>query len=111
MTFPFQCLACGFQPGLLVLDRGSQPAPKPGERDSYREGSKYPLRLVVCQSCWLLQLLDWLPAEELRKHADLPKGPEVEGAGKWIQEFSLDRNSLVVELDSQEGGHLEAFKR
>ncbi len=63
MNVSFQCRSCGGTHGALVLDLGVQPLANNLLRpeDLARPEPKFPLRLAVCQSCWLLQILDLVP--------------------------------------------------
>src|SRR5678815_5450101 len=57
MSFPFQCRSCGGSKGSLILDLGQQPLANNLLRpeDLAKPEPKFPLRLAVCRSCWLLQ--------------------------------------------------------
>lgn len=77
----------------------------------------YPLRVLVCDQCWLVQTEDYAQAEELfdsdyayfsststswLKHA--------EGyANKMIGELNLNKDSLVIEVASNDGYLLKNF--
>jgi len=61
------CSACGSSQLELILDLGTSPI-----ADAYAKTSaeslaleRYPLQLAVCEKCWLVQLLEVLPQEQL----------------------------------------------
>jgi len=77
----------------------------------------FPLKIMVCESCWLVQTQDYAQADELftaeyayfsstsaswLKHASMY-------ADKMIQELDLDTNSLVIEVASNDGYLLKNF--
>jgi len=115
----FQCRSCGSTNGVLVLDLGDQPLAnnllKP--EDLSKPEPKVPLRLALCQSCWLLQITELVPpfdlfseylyfssfSEFLLRHA-------AEAAGRYIKEFSLGPKSLVIEIASNDGYLLRNFQ-
>src|SRR4051794_39389626 len=99
MTFPFECRSCGPQPGLLLLDLGLQPLANNLLRpeDISKPEPKFPLRLAVCSSCWLLQILDWVPPVQLfseylyfSSFSDFMLKHARAAAERYIKEFSLN---------------------
>ena len=119
MTFPFQCRSCGGGQGHLVLDLGVQPLANNLLRpeDLSKPEPKFPLRLAVCQSCWLLQILDLVPPVQLfseylyfSSFSDLMLRHAKEAAERYIKEFSLNTRRLVVEVASNDGYFLQNFK-
>jgi len=101
-----------------VLDLGQQPLANSlvlPERASEPE-PKYPLRLMVCEGCWLLQILDWIPpaqlysdyvyfssfSDEILRHAR-------EAATRYTNEFQLGSGNLVIEIASNDGYMLKNF--
>jgi hypothetical protein len=61
------CSACGSSQLELILDLGTSPI-----ADAYAETAeeslaleRYPLQLAVCEKCWLVQLLEVLPQDQL----------------------------------------------
>ena len=67
MSLSFECRSCGSRQGALILDLGLQPLANNllREEDLAKLEPKFPLRLAVCQSCWLLQILDLIPPVQL----------------------------------------------
>jgi SAM-dependent methyltransferase len=119
MPEPFQCRSCGSQDGSLILDLGVQPLANNLLRpdDLGKPEPKFPLRLGVCQSCWLLQILDLVPPVQLfseylyfSSFSDLMLRHAKEAAARYITEYSLNRDSLVVEVASNDGYLLRNFQ-
>ncbi len=79
--------------------------------DSLNPETYYPLKVMICQECWLVQTLDLLQREamfdheyayssstslEWNKHA-------IEYSSEVISRFNLDVNSMVYEIASNDG--------
>src|SRR5215475_3800052 len=114
-----RCRSCDSTNGSLVLDLGVQPLANNLLRpeDLSKPEPKFPLRLAVCQSCWLLQILDLVPPVQLfseylyfSSFSDLMLRHAKEAAQRYIREFALDSSSLVVEVASNDGYFLQYFK-
>lgn len=113
------CRSCG-APGLEpVLELGLQPLANAlrarAELDDPEP--RYPLDLVLCRSCTLLQILDSVPPELL--FSDYPYFSSVietlvdharESALARIAEESLGPDSLVLELASNDGYLLQHYR-
>jgi SAM-dependent methyltransferase len=119
MPLAFQCRSCGSQDGHLVLDLGIQPLANNLLRSSDLDAPEptFPLRLAVCRSCWLLQILDLVPPVQLfseylyfSSFSDLMLRHAREAAERYMREFNLGSNSLVVEVASNDGYCLRNFK-
>ena len=118
MTNPFHCRSCGFTEGQLVLDLGIQPLAnnllRPSDEGRYEP--RFPLRMAVCRSCWLLQITDIIPPVELfseylyfssfsdalLRHAKL-------ACQQHIAAEALGPDSFVVEIASNDGYLLRNF--
>src|SRR5580765_4608181 len=103
----FRCRSCDSTNGKLVLDLGVQPLANNLLRpeDLSKTEPKFPLRLALCHSCWLLQIVDLVPAVDLfseylyfSSFSDLMLRHAKEAASRYIREFALNDNSLVVEI-------------
>ncbi len=103
----------------MVLDLGIQPLANNLLRpeDLGKPEPKFPLRLAVCESCWLLQILDLVPPVQLfseylyfSSFSDLMLRHAEQAAERYVREFSLDRQSLVVEIASNDGYLLQYFQ-
>ena len=104
----------------MILDLGLQPLANnlllPA--DLGKEEPRFPLRVAVCESCWMLQITDIVPPTELFsdylyfssfsaalvRHARL-------AAERYAAEFALGAESSVVEIASNDGYLLENFLR
>ena len=114
-----QCRYCTKQLTVKFLDLGFAPP-----ANSYLSAEElntpelhYPLRLFVCDRCWLVQTQDFARADELfradyayfssvssswRKHAS-------EYVSMMVERFQLDESSYVIELGSNDGYLLKNF--
>jgi SAM-dependent methyltransferase len=119
MSVQFQCRSCAGAKGTLILDLGVQPLAnnllQPG--DLNKPEPKFPLRLAVCQSCWLLQILDFVPPVQLfseylyfSSFSDLMLQHARKAADRYIRDFHLGKDSLVTEIASNDGYFLQNFK-
>src|SRR5271157_5935815 len=102
----FQCRSCHGTDGSLVLHLGVQPLANNLLRpeDLAKPEPKFPLRLAVCQSCWLMQIMDLVPPVQLfseyvyfSSFSDLMLNHAKQAAARYIGNFSLGKESLVVE--------------
>jgi SAM-dependent methyltransferase len=118
MNFTLQCRSCGGKDCAPVLDLGVQPLANNLLRpeDLAKPEPKFPLRLAVCQSCWLMQIVDLVPPVRLfseylyfSSFSDLMLSHAKQAATRYIKEFSLDKKSLVVEVASNDGYFLQYF--
>jgi len=118
MKVPFECRSCGGKHGDLILDLGIQPLANNLLRpeDLQKPEPKFPLRLAVCRSCWLLQILDLVPAVDLfseylyfSSFSDLMLRHAREAAERYMKQFGLGKSSLVVEVASNDGYFLKNF--
>src|SRR5947207_11145125 len=119
MSLSFECRSCGSRQGALILDLGLQPLANNllREEDLAKLEPKFPLRLAVCQSCWLLQILDLVPPVQLfseylyfSSFSDLMLRHAKQAADRYITEFALNEKSLVVEVASNDGYFLQNFQ-
>src|SRR5690242_4507819 len=111
MSFMFQCRSCGSRKGALVLDLGTQPLANNllRQQDVLNPEPKFPLRLAVCHSCWLLQIVELVPPVQLfseylyfSSFSDLMLKHAQRAAERYIREFALERTSLVTEIASND---------
>ena len=119
MSPTFQCRSCGSAHGELVLDLGLQPLANNLLRseDLAKPEPKFPLRLAVCNSCWLLQILDLVPPVQLfseylyfSSFSDLMLRHAKAAAERYVREFGLSGRSLVIEIASNDGYLLKNFR-
>src|SRR6266567_4643162 len=119
MSVSFKCRSCSSEDGKLILDLGVQPLANNLLREQDLAGlePRFPLRLALCQSCWLLQILDLVPPVQLfseylyfSSFSDLMLRHAKQAAERYIKEFSLGQQSLVVEIASNDGYSLQNFQ-
>ena len=77
---------------------------------------KFPLRLLVCQDCWMLQIGETVPPVDLfsdylyfSSFSDAMLSHARAAATRYIAEFGLNGDSLVVEIESNDGYLLKNF--
>ena len=118
MSFTLKCRSCGSTDAAMILDLGLQPLANNllTPADLAKPEPKFPLRLAVCKSCWLLQITDLVPPVELfseylyfSSFSDLMLRHAREAAEGYIVEFGLNSQSLVVEIASNDGYLLQNF--
>jgi SAM-dependent methyltransferase len=116
--FAFQCRACGDRRTRLLLDLGVQPLANNLLRreDLSKEEPRFPLRLAVCSGCWLMQIVDDVPPVTLfsqylyfSSFSDAMLRHAANAAGEHIKRFGLGKDSLVVEIASNDGYLLRNF--
>lgn len=120
MSAAFQCRSCGSAHGALVLDLGVQPLANNllRKEDIEQPEPRFPLRLFVCRSCWLLQIGDLVPPVKLfseylyfSSFSDAMLRHAREAAERYIRDFHLGADSHVIEIASNDGYLLQNFCR
>ena len=113
------CRHCGSPVETVFVDLGSSPPSNAYLTADRLSGSEvwYPLRVLVCESCWLVQTEDFTAAAELfdaeyayfsgfssgwLEHCD-------RYAEAMVNRFDLDEESRVVEVASNDGTLLQHF--
>lgn len=114
-----KCRHCAAPLAHTFLDLGFAPPSNAylSKEDLRRPERHYPLRIMVCGSCWLVQTEDYAEADELfsaeyayfsstssgwLKHA-------ADYAADMTRRLQLDRDSLVIEVASNDGYLLKNF--
>jgi SAM-dependent methyltransferase len=101
-----------------VLDLGFQPLANSFLRsqDLARVESRFPLKVFVCPTCWLLQISDVIQPEELfagypylSSVSDTMLQSAKTAASRYMADFDLGKDSLVVEIGSNDGYLLKNF--
>jgi 2-polyprenyl-3-methyl-5-hydroxy-6-metoxy-1,4-benzoquinol methylase len=115
-----KCRHCGSPLTLQFLDLGVAPP-----SNAYRTGEQVqapevwlPLRLMVCQSCWLVQTLDYARSDALftgdyayfSSFSSSWLNHSRAYATEMIGRFGLDANSAVCEVAANDGYLLQYFK-
>ncbi len=115
-----QCRQCGSQELALILDLGHHPPSdaflKPEQL--HQAETFYPLRLVSCQSCGLLQI-DFLVDGRILYQQDYPYESSTTATGRQhynqmakdiVQAFGFKPESLALDIGSNVGVLLQGFK-
>lgn len=115
-----KCRHCGTELTLPLIDLGSAPPSNAYlTKQTLKAPEKwYPLSVLVCQQCWLVQTEDYAGAEEL---FDADYAYFSSFSTSWLQHakqyvddvvtrFSLDSNSHVVEVAANDGYLLQYVK-
>ena len=114
------CRACGQPLTRVILDLGMSPLCESFLRADQLDDVEpfYPLRLFLCGSCWLVQLAEYVSPEVIfGEYAYFSSFSDswVDHARRYaeamIARLGLDRDSLVVELGSNDGYLLRQFDR
>ncbi|HXG77157.1 MAG TPA: class I SAM-dependent methyltransferase [Gaiellaceae bacterium] len=112
------CRSCGAPLGRPVLDLGEQPNANRyvSAHDLPLPEPRFPLRVSLCESCWLLQLADSMPPEALfQEYAYFSSYSQswLRHAESYAEEMlarlELGPGSLVVEVASNDGYLLRNF--
>ena len=115
------CQVCNSKELELVIDLGHQPLCDSLLRDDQlmEQEVTYPLRLMRCLVCSLAQL-DYVVPGELVFHRNYPYRAGItkevvdhheDSAAATIEKYGLNSESLVVDIGSNDGTLLSAFKR
>jgi SAM-dependent methyltransferase len=114
-----KCRSCGSPLSRVVCDLGLSPISnafiKP--QDAGKGEMFFPLRVCVCESCWLVQL-EGSPASAAHFHDDYVyfssfSASWIDHAKRYVDSIThrlqLDRNSRVIEIASNDGYLLQFF--
>lgn len=115
----FNCRSCGHTVAASVLDLGTQPLANNllNREDLEKPEPRFKLHLVVCQQCWLMQLLDTVRPVEM--FTDYPYFSSTSttmldhaarAAARYLCEFRLTKENLVIEIGSNDGYLLQHFQ-
>lgn len=112
------CQSCGKKQLTSVIDLGSQPLANNLLRseDLNKVEPFFPLEVLVCQECWLMQIAEIIPpttmfseyiyfssfSDQMLRHART-------AAMRWIEEKQLGARSFVAEIASNDGYMLQNF--
>lgn len=108
-----RCRHCGTELGVPFVDLGSSPPSNAYlTRDQLRTPEKwYPLRVLVCTSCWLVQTEDYVGVDDLfspdyayfSSYSDSWLEHVRAYVAKMAKRFFLGRESLVAEIAANDG--------
>ncbi len=117
----FKCRACKNLLKKEVLDLGHQPPSNAYLRHEqlFTHEKTYPLKLYICESCWLAQLPEYAKAEDLftndYAYFSSTSSSWCKHAEKFVDlaknKLSLNKQSFVVELASNDGYLLQYVKK
>ncbi|MBI3980812.1 class I SAM-dependent methyltransferase [Candidatus Microgenomates bacterium] len=114
-----QCRICRRNNLIRVLDLGYMPTPNGylKKDELSKQELAFPLGISVCPNCWLLQLTHIIPAEIMFKnYLYIPSTSQTmlkhfkSLAETTISSFNIPKNSLVVDVGSNDGTLLSSFK-
>ena len=114
-----QCRICGNRKLTRFLPLGKIPLPngflKPV--DLKKDEPKYPLNVGICASCGLVQLMQIVNPEVMfRNYVYIPSTSKTrmnnfaQIASSARERFTVDQNSLVIDIGSNDGSLLSYFK-
>jgi len=112
------CRACDSKRLSSILDLGEQPLPAEYGLDAQDVLERFPLHLKICQDCGLGQLGEYVLPDRIfhDTYPYLSSASEYwvshakQFAGEMTDKLSLDMDSLVIELGSNDGYLLSQFK-
>jgi len=116
-----KCRHCNAELKLPLVDLGSAP-PSNAYLSSEQLSSPelwFPLRVLVCESCWLVQTEDFTQAEDLfdQEYAYFSSfstswlAHSEQYVTQMIGRFGLDQNSFIVEVAANDGYLLQYFQQ
>ncbi len=116
-----KCRHCNAELKLPLIDLGSAPPSNAylTEKTLHTPEQWFPLRVLVCESCWLVQTEDFAQAEELfdEDYAYFSSFSTswLQHAEKYVKDmtkrFSLDKHSHVIEVAANDGYLLQYVKK
>jgi SAM-dependent methyltransferase len=119
MNNKFQCRFCNSETTENFLDLGFAPHSNAyrTKADLIRSEIYYPLKLVACKNCWLVQTIDYSKPEELFQkdyaYYSSTSTTWLKHAKDYTElitnKLKLDNNSFVVEVASNDGYLLKNF--
>ncbi len=113
-----KCKSCGFEGMNRFLELGNIPPVNAFIQESEVSKEKaYPLNLAYCPNCYLVQLEEIVPPEELfRNYLHLSSGSEsninhLKEVASYIKDkFKIDESTKILEIGSNDGTLLSFFK-
>jgi hypothetical protein len=114
----FNCRSCGSEKLVEILDFGKQPWCNDFiTKDKLGEEKVYPLQVVCCEDCELLQLSYTIPKETMfQNHQYLSSMTSTLGkhflkiAEENKEQFSLSKDDLIVDIGGNDGFQLMQYK-
>jgi len=114
-----KCRHCNSQLDNIFLDLGSAPPSNAYLKKQELNNPElfFPLRVMVCDQCWLVQTEDYTDADKLfdSEYAYFSSTSEsflkhaYDYSHQMINDFNLSKDSFVVEIASNDGYLLKNF--
>ncbi len=120
MAYQTHCRICDQPLPAPFLDLGSMPLANSFlcSPEEFSREKSYPLAVTDCSRCGLVQLTYVVPPEELYRDyiyvsstSDAVRQYAAAFAARLVQQYSLGKENLVVEIGSNDGTMLKAFQR
>ena len=113
------CRACDSESLVSILDLGEQPLPAEYGLTSEDVLDRFPLHLKICKDCGMGQLGEYVLPDRIfhEKYPYLSSASEYwvnhakNFANEMVENLSLGKNSLVVELGGNDGYLLSQFQK
>ena len=115
------CRMCNSSKFDLVINLGQHPLVNSliSKKDIKKKDPTFPIRVVQCKKCKLVQIKDVIDADEIYKKVDyLYFSSDMPKLDKYFKVYSTDlkkrflkKNDLVVEIGSNDGIMLNFFKK
>ena len=112
------CRSCGAALGRTVFDLGLVPLANeyPASERECETEQRFPLKVRLCEQCWLLQLEEAVPPSRLfsdyayfSSYSDTWMSHAKQFVDSSREKWQLDERSLVVEVASNDGYLLRHF--
>ena len=114
------CRGCGARLSLPLIDLGTSPPSNAYLRaEQLTQAEQWvPLKVDVCESCWLVQTNDYTSADSLfdadyayfSSYSSSWLSHAERYVGQMVERFGLDQNSRVVEIAANDGYLLQYVK-
>jgi SAM-dependent methyltransferase len=119
LAAPFSCRSCGAESTEVILALGSTPLANSLVREvSEAPEPRYPLDLVFCPTCTLVQITETVPPDILFRDyvyfssfSDTMLSHASELASRFIRQLGLGPKSLALEVASNDGYLLQYYKK
>ena len=111
------CRACGAKGLVTIISLGEHPLANSLKADPGQEEEKFPLTLMFCSTCYLVQLRETVPKEILFKSYVWVTGTSKtardfrEEFYKSTTKYLENKKLFVLEVASNDGTFLEPFRR
>ena len=115
-----RCRHCGNELSIVFIDLGTAPPSNAylESEDLRRPETWFPLRVLVCTECWLVQTEDYTAAEDLfsanyayfSSYSDTWLAHAKKYVEMMLPRFQLDDRSYVIEVGANDGYLLQYFR-